>query len=70
MCKLPIAAGRGTGDRRYDIVPGASADSILTHRLASVQADVMMPELGRALAHEEGVVLIAAWIDAMSGGCG
>jgi len=70
ICKLPIAAGRGTGDRRYDIVPGAAAESIMTHRLASVQSDVMMPELGRALAHDEGVALIAAWIDAMSGGCG
>ncbi len=70
VCKLPIAAGRGTGDRRYDIVPGASEESILTHRLASVQSDVMMPELGRALDHEEGVALITAWIDAMSGGCG
>lgn len=70
VCKLPIAAGRGTGDRRYDIVPGAAEDSIITHRLASVQADVMMPELGRALQHEEGVALITAWIDAMSGGCG
>lgn len=70
VCKLPIAAGRGTGDRRYDIVPGAAAESIITYRLASVQADVMMPELGRALQHEEGVSLITAWIDAMSGGCG
>jgi len=70
VCKLPIAAGRGTGNRRYDIVPGASEDSIFTYRLASVQADVMMPELGRALHHDEGVALIAAWIDAMSGGCG
>ena len=70
VCKLPIAAGRGTGDRRYDIVPGAAEESIITHRLASVQADVMMPELGRALQHEEGVALITAWIDAMSGGCG
>ena len=70
VCKLPIAAGRGTGNHRYDIVPGSAADSILTHRLASVQSDVMMPELGRALSHAEGVALIAAWIDAMSGGCG
>ncbi|WP_439636191.1 SO2930 family diheme c-type cytochrome [Oceanicaulis sp.] len=70
VCKLPIAAGRGTGNRRYDIVPGASEESILSHRLASVQSDVMMPELGRALSHDEGVALIAAWIDAMSGGCG
>lgn len=70
MCKLPIAAGRGTGDHLYDIVPGASDDSILTYRMASVQPDAMMPELGRALSHAEGVALIAAWIDGMDGSCG
>jgi len=70
VCKLPIAAGRGTGDHMYDIVPGASEHSILTHRMDSVQADVMMPELGRALRHSEGVALISGWIDAMEGGCG
>jgi hypothetical protein len=30
----------------------------------------MMPELGRGLAHEEGVALIRAWIADMDGDCG
>jgi uncharacterized repeat protein (TIGR03806 family) len=70
VCKPPIAAGRGTGNRRFGIVPGDADASILAHRMESEQADIMMPELGRDHAHEEGVALIAAWIDAMSGGCG
>lgn len=70
ICKPPIAAGRGTGDRRYGIVPGDANASILVHRMESDRADIMMPELGRALADAEGVALIASWIDAMAGGCG
>lgn len=65
-CKLPIAAGQGTGNRAWDIVPGAPDDSILTYRMQSVDPGVMMPELGRGLVHEEGVELIRQWIAAMS----
>jgi len=70
ICKPPIAAGRGTGGRLYGIVPGDADASILAHRMSSDRPDIMMPELGRAVVHEEGVALIAAWIDAMAGGCG
>lgn len=70
LCKPPIAAGRGTGGRRYGIVPGDAHASILVHRMDSDRADIMMPELGRAVSDREGVALIAAWIDAMAGGCG
>jgi hypothetical protein len=69
VCKPPIAAGRGTGGRRFAIVPGQSETSILTHRMAADRADIMMPELGRAVAHDAGVALISAWIDQMAGGC-
>lgn len=65
-CKLPIAAGQGTGNRAWDIVPGAPDDSILTYRMESTDPGVMMPELGRALVHEEGVALIRQWIAAMA----
>lgn len=70
VCKPPIAAGRGTGNRHVGIDPGDADASIFTYRMDSVRADVMMPELGRATVHEDGVALISAWIDAMSGGCG
>lgn len=70
VCKPPIAAGRGTGDRSFGIVPGDAEASILVHRMESERPDIMMPELGRATPHAEGVALVAAWIDRMSGGCG
>ena len=69
-CKRPIAAGRGTGNRSFAIVPGDADASIFAFRMASTRADIMMPELGRATAHEEGVALISAWIESLEGGCG
>lgn len=62
VCKSPIAAGRGTGNRRFGLVPGAPDESITVYRMASTDPGAMMPELGRALAHEEGVELIRRWI--------
>jgi hypothetical protein len=35
------------------------------HRLESVDPGVMMPELGRTIAHDEGVALVRAWIAQM-----
>ena len=29
----------------------------------------MMPELGRSLVHDEGVTLIAEWIESLTGEC-
>ncbi|MEH6419317.1 SO2930 family diheme c-type cytochrome [Pseudomonas sp. CGJS7] len=69
-CKLPIAAGKGTGDRRHDVVPGKPDESILTFRMLSDDPSVMMPELGRSVVHEEGVQLIRDWIAAQQGACG
>jgi uncharacterized repeat protein (TIGR03806 family) len=70
LCKPPVAAGRGTGDHLFDIVPGHPDDSILPFRLASKETGVMMPEQGRSTVHHEGVALINAWIAAMPGSCG
>jgi uncharacterized repeat protein (TIGR03806 family) len=69
LCKASVAAGKGTGDRLYDIVPGKPDDSILAFRLASTEGGVMMPELGRNTVHQEGVQLIGDWIAAMPGHC-
>ncbi len=69
-CKAPIAAGRGTGGRPYDIVPGRPDLSITVFRMDTTDPGAMMPELGRAVAHEEGVALISGWISEMDGGCG
>ncbi|MFT3792506.1 MAG: SO2930 family diheme c-type cytochrome [Rudaea sp.] len=69
-CKPPVAAGRGTGDRLFDIVPGKPDESILLYRITSHEPGVMMPEMGRSTTHREGVELIRDWIAAMQGTCG
>lgn len=69
ICKPPTAAGQGTGDRLFDIVPGQPDASIITYRLTATEPGVMMPELGRSTSHREGVALIRAWIAAQQGGC-
>ena len=60
--KAPVAAGRGSGNLSYDIVPGKPEQSILHYRMASRDPGVMMPELGRQLTHHEGVELVRSWI--------
>ena len=60
--KPPVAAGRGAGNRRYGIEPGKPDRSILLYRMESTDNGERMPELGRALVHQEGVALIAEWI--------
>lgn len=69
VCKPPVAAGRGTGDHFFDIVPGKPDDSIIPYRLAATDPGVMMPEIGRSTVHREGVALIRAWIAAQQGSC-
>lgn len=69
LCKPPVAAGRGTGDRSFDVVPGHPEASIIAYRLESTDPGEMMPELGRALEHKEGVALVESYIRAMKGAC-
>lgn len=68
VCKVPVAAGRGSGNLRYDIVPGNPSESIVHYRMASEEIDVMMPEIGRSKVHYEGLELIASWIASMEEG--
>lgn len=63
--KPPVAAGRGSGNRKYGIVPGKPGESILLYRMESNDPGIRMPELGRQLEHREGVELIKRWIGNM-----
>ncbi len=63
--KSPVAAGMGGGGFKFDIYPGQSKESIVTHRMNSTHPGVMMPEIGRVTIHREGVELIAGWIDSL-----
>ena len=69
ICKPPVAVGRGSGDRPYDIFPGEPDDSILLFRMEHDDPAIMMPELGRAMAHDEGVAVIRHWIGTLPGDC-
>lgn len=69
ICKPPVAVGRGSGNRPYDIVPGSPDQSILLFRMEHDDPAIMMPELGRAMAHAEGVALIREWIAGLTGDC-
>jgi hypothetical protein len=60
--KAPVAAGKGSGGHRYDIVPGNPEASILMYRIQSDDPGIMMPELGRSIVHQEGIELIREWI--------
>ena len=37
--------------------------------MQSRELGIMMPELGRSLVHDEGVALIAEWIESLTGEC-
>ena len=63
--KTPVAAGRGSGNLLFDIVPAKPQESILVYRMESLDPGVMMPEMSRRLQHTEGVRLIKEWIKSM-----
>ena len=60
--KPPVAAGKGAGSFKYDIVPGQPDQSILTFRMNSTEVGIAMPEIGRTTVHQEGVEMIRQWI--------
>jgi len=60
--KPPVAAGKGSGDLEYSIVPGHPENSILLFRMNSTNPGIMMPEIGRSTTHTEGVALISDYI--------
>jgi hypothetical protein len=63
-CKRPGSAGNDVGGT-FDIVPGDHATSILWFRLHTTESGKMMPVIGRGLRHDQGVDLVAAWIDSL-----
>lgn len=69
LCKPPVAVGRGSGHRPYDITPGRPAESIMVYRMRHNDPAIAMPELGRSIVHEEGAALVEAWIASLPGHC-
>ena len=60
--KRPVAAGRASGGFEYVVDPGKPSQSILIHRMKSVDPGIAMPEIGRATVHKEGVAVVEEWI--------
>lgn len=69
VCKPPVAVGRGSGDRPYDIYPGRPDLSILVYRMQESDPAIAMPELGRSTVHAEAVELVSRWIASLDGRC-
>ena len=63
--KRPVAAGRGSGNLEFDVVPGDPAHSILYYRMASLEGGIAMPELGRAALDPDGMAAVQKWIGEM-----
>ena len=63
--KRPVAAGRGAGGLEFSIVPGEPDQSILLHRMASIEPGVAMPELGKGTVDQAGVAIVRQWIEEM-----
>jgi uncharacterized repeat protein (TIGR03806 family) len=65
VCKVPAAAGPGTGGHAHDIEPGDPDRSIVIFRMNSLDPEIKMPELPNRVIDAQGVELIREWIAAM-----
>lgn len=65
VCKVPAAAGQGTGGFPHDIVPGKPEESIVIFRMNSLDPEIKMPELPNRVIDKAGVQLISDWIASM-----
>lgn len=63
--KRPVAAGRGAGGNLFDVVPGKPDESILVHRMESLEGGVAMPEIGKATVDKDGVAVVRHWIESL-----
>lgn len=69
-CKTPLAyTDRSGNGLKVDLVPGNAEQSILHARINTVKPRERMPEIGRSLVHQEGVALVASWINSLPGNC-
>ena len=64
--KPPVAAGKGSGDLQYNVVPGKPEESIFIYRVSSNDPAIQMPEIGRSIVHEEGLALLTQYIKELS----
>ena len=63
--KRPVAAGRGSGNLDFDIVPGDPDHSILLYRMGSLEGGISMPEVGRSSLDPDGLDIVTRWVREM-----
>ncbi len=63
--KRPVAAGRGSGNLDFDIVPGDPEHSILLYRMGSLEGGIAMPEVGRSSLDPDGLDIVTRWVREM-----
>ena len=63
--KRPVAAGRGSGNLDFDIVPGDPDHSILLYRMGSLEGGISMPEVGRSSIDPAGLDIVTRWVEGM-----
>jgi uncharacterized repeat protein (TIGR03806 family) len=66
VCRVPTAAGPGSGGHEYDVVPGDPDASVMVFRLSSTAPELKMPQLPTVTSDASGVALIREWIAAMA----
>jgi uncharacterized repeat protein (TIGR03806 family) len=70
VCRVPVAAGPGSGGRDYDVIAGDPDASIMVFRMQSTDPELKMPELPTLTSDAQGTGLVRAWIAGMTaGGC-
>ena len=58
----PYSQAIRAGDFLFDVVPGHPEQSILAHRMNSLEGGVAMPELGKATRDPDGIAAVEKWI--------
>ena len=67
--RLGVCRPASNTNGAFNIVPGSPEDSMLLHRMTSLDRKIMMPDVAHSVVDAAGVELIREWIASMSGNC-
>ncbi len=66
ICKIPVAAGSGSGGLDFNIVPGVPSQSIMVFRMNSLEGGIQMPEIAKSLVHTEAMQdVVIPWVESL-----
>jgi parallel beta-helix repeat protein len=69
ICRNPNAAGPGSGQLDYDVVPGHPESSILVYRMRSTAPETKMPPIPSTTSDDVGASLLESWVSSLTGSC-